>query len=650
MDEHILVCLSAAPSNQSIIRSGAEMADVYHGVFTAIFVETPSSALLSPEDQKRLDENIEFARVKGAKIERTYGDDIAHSIAEYARLNRITKIVIGQSGPQTFRLLPQKTLTDRLMEQVRSAAVYIIPDPERQSRAQRHKFFAARGRKHIAKDVLKSLLALSFATVLGFLFARAGVSDANIITLYILAVLIIAVMTSGWGFGVLASAASVIIFNFFFTPPFLSFHAYDTGYWVTFGVMFIAAIMTGLLASRLKEYAEQTAQRAYRIRILFDTNQLLQQAEGEEAILEIGGRQIVKLIGTSIVLYPANEKGIGSPYLMWPQDLKKPLEPGSDDKRAAEYAWYNHTPAGAGTGTYPRAGRCYLPAATRNRVYGVIGIPREKIEIGSFAFSTCNSILGECALAAENDKNAKEKEASEVLARDAELRANLLRSLSHDLRTPLTSIYGNADTLLHQEEKLTDQNRKEIYRDIYDDSVWLINTAENLLAVTRLTNGQVKITRQTELIDDVIDEAIRHVDKKIADHHLTIKPSEDLLLADLDPKLMVQVVVNLVNNAVKYTPAGSEIQISSGKAGHNVFVSVADNGPGMSDEAKARAFELFYTGARKIADSRRSLGLGLALCKSILEAHGGRIDVRDNHPRGTVFTFSLPEKELAEER
>lgn len=266
--------------------------------------------------------------------------------------------------------------------------------------------------------------------------------------------------------------------------------------------------------------------------------------------------------------------------------------------------------------------------------------------LDSFVNSVLLSILGECALALESIRNAQEKKEAAILARNEQLRANLLRAISHDLRTPLTSISGNASNLLANYQKMDEKNRMQIFTDIYDDSMWLINLVENLLAVTRIDSGKMNLNQSAELMDEVIDEALLHIDRKSKEHTIRVTSGEELTLVQIDAKLIVQVVINLVDNAIKYTQPGSVIEIHTEKRGKLVEVSVSDNGPGIPDEQKPRIFDMFYSGANKVADSRRSMGLGLALCKSIITAHGGTIRVADNVPHGTVFTFTLPAGEV----
>ena len=343
----------------------------------------------------------------------------------------------------------------------------------------------------IIRDGGRAAGILIAATLVGLLFSGLKIPEANIIAVYILGVLIISIITSSWMYSFLASVISVLAFNFLFTIPRFTLRAYDPSYPVTFGIMFLVALITGSLASRMKEYARESAQAAMQI----------------------------------------------------------------------------------------------------------------------------------------------EKE---------QLRADLLRSISHDLRTPLTSISGNASNLLSNENEFSQETRMQIYGDIYDDSMWLIKLVENLLSVTRIEDGRMDLRMSAELMDEVIAEAMRHTDRNRDGRKIEVSSDEEFILGKMDARLIVQVVINLVDNAVKYTPEGAQIRIHTGKKDGMVVVSVSDTGPGIPDEQKSKVFDMFYTGTNRAADGRRSLGLGLGLCRSIIRAHGGEIWVSDNKPQGAVFTFTLP--------
>lgn len=341
------------------------------------------------------------------------------------------------------------------------------------------------------QDLLVTLLILAAGTVIGNIFWQFAFTKANIISVYVLGTLLTSLFTKSYFCGVLSSVASVLLFNFFFTEPRLTLHAYEKGYPFTIAIMLIVSIIT-------------------------------------------------------------------------------------------------------------------------------------------------------VTLAIQNIRNIEEKERAALLAKNEQLRADLLRAISHDLRTPLTSISGNAANLLANDTKLEEDARHQIFLDIYDDSIWLIKLVENLLSITRIEDGRMNLRLSTELVGEVIEEALRHTNRQSSEHTIRMDLPDELLLARMDARLIVQVLINLVDNAVKYTPAGSAITVSACKQGDFAAISVVDDGPGIAPELQPHVFEMFYTGEHKVADSRRSLGLGLALCKAIVDAHGGTITLADNPPHGCDFTFTVP--------
>lgn len=647
-DEHILVCLSSSPSNAKVIRTAARMAAAFRGAFTALFVETPNFSAIKEEDEKRPRSNMRLAGQLGANIETVYGEDIPFQIAEFARLSGVSKIVIGRSSATKKRLFGKPTLTEKLITLAPDLDVHIIPDTV--SGVPVYHAITAKKKSGIvfsASDILKSIVILIAASCIGFLFQNLGFAEANIITVYVLGVLLTSVITTHRVYSLISSIVSVLVFNFLFTEPKFTLLAYDKGYPVTFIVMFLAALLTGSLASRLKNHAKQAAQAAYRTKVLFDTNQLLQQAKSRNDILSATANQLIKLLGKDVVFYLSEDGSLGDPHIFSAAE-EAPDESCASENEKGVAAWVlkNNKHAGATTDTLSSSKCLYLAVRVGSRVYGVVGIVIGESPLDAFENSILLSILGECALALENEKNAREKEEAAVLARNEQLRANLLRAISHDLRTPLTSISGNASNLLSNGDLFDAETKKQLYTDIYDDSLWLINLVENLLAVTRIEEGRLNIRVSEDLVDDVIAEALQHVNRKSVEHHISVENEEDFLLAKMDVRLIVQVIINIVDNAIKYTPKGSHIRIQIKKQDNKAVVSIADDGDGIPDSMKARVFDMFYSGSNKIADSRRSLGLGLSLCKSIINAHGGVIIVSDNTPHGTVFTFTLPVGEV----
>lgn len=357
-------------------------------------------------------------------------------------------------------------------------------------------------RKHSLVTILKEsaycLLILTLATLLGYAFKAFSLTEADIIMLYIIAVLVISIITSNILYCLISSVVCVVLFNFFFTYPDFSLSAYDAGYPVTFVTMFITAFIAGSLANKLK----------------------------------------------------------------------------------------------------------------RN------------IKIA--------------------EQNAKEKEAAALLAQNEQTRANMLRSISHDLRTPLTSISGNASTLISGGSTLDEAAKQQIYSDIYSESMWLIGLVENLLYATRIEDGRMQLELSVEILDDIIQEAVKHILRTHPKRSIEVDMQDEIIPVAADANLIVQVIINLIDNAIKYSEDDTTITVSVKKDTDFAVVSVADNGSGIQQSEKEKVFEMFYTGASRSSDSRRSLGLGLSLCKSIVNSHGGVIKVSDNCPKGTVVSFTLP--------
>lgn len=646
LEEHILVCLSSSPSNARIIRTAARMAQAFRGDFTALFVETSDFALMSSDNKKRLETNMHLARQLGAKIETVYGEDIPFQIAEFARISGVSRIVVGRSAITGRRLPGRQLLTDKLITYAPNLDIHIIPD-----QAGNNIYREKKQRKQLfvfsVRDILKCAAGLFLTTGLGLIFQKLGFTEANIITIYILNVLIISLVTENQIYSLISSIVSVFVFNFFFTEPRYTLIAHEQGYPVTFLVMFLASFIMGTLTAQLKNHAQKSARTAYRTKVLLDTDQLLGKADGFDEIIHVTAKQLVKLLGRDVVVYTAGNNQLSDPKY-FPVDSNGYVEKASSEaeKEVALWVFRNRKHAGATTSTFSGAKYFYLAIRIHEHVYGVVGVAVREQPMESFETDTLLAILGECALALENDSNAREKEEAAVMARNEQLRANLLRAISHDLRTPLTSISGNASNLLANDGQFDEETRQQLYSDIYEDSMWLIHLVENLLAVTRIEGGRMNLRMSAELMDEVVSEALRHVDRRKSEHVIRVENEDEMLLAKMDARLIVQVVINIVDNAVKYTQEGSQIIIHICRQGRFVRVDIADDGPGIPDEDKARVFEMFYSGSGKIVDNRRSLGLGLALCKSIITAHGGEIGVTDHQPHGTVFYFTLPAEEV----
>ena len=506
-------------------------------------------------------------------------------------------------------------------------------------------FAYRRGAKTDGRSVLpdagKTLLIFAALTAVGLLLQRLQVNEANLMMLYIIGVLITASVVGNRIYSIAYSVCSLLGFNFFFTDPKFSFSAYDPSYPLTFLLLFLASLMTETLVNRIKTQARQAETTAYRTAVLLETSQLIQKEKDESGIVTATARQLLKLFGKTVYYYAVDGSGL-KPAEAY-SNTETPEAAKTDDGRLAAEQVLRRA------GTEPQvsdAGLLCFPIRTAVHTFGVLGIALGTRPLDVFEAGLATSIIGECALALEKEYYNLRREEAAIWARNEQMRADLLRSISHDLRTPLTSISGSARVLMTGSATINEARKQELYTDIYEESMWLIDLVENLLSVTQMEGGKVSLHIKDELVDEVIGEALRHVNLKSAAHTIRVKQEDVCLMAKMDARLIVQVLVNIVNNAVKYTQPGSEIVIHAARRADAVVFEIADNGKGIVDEAKSHVFEMFFTAGSAVADSRRGLGLGLALCQTIVQAHGGEIGVRDNVPHGTVFQFTLPAADM----
>lgn len=639
--EHILICLSSAPSNAKVIRTAARMAEAFHSGFTALFVQTPETKELSGENLKRLRSNLRLAEQLGAQISTVYGTEPAVQIAEYARVSGVTKIVMGRINHKQNPITGKKSLADRLIE-LTDLDVYIIPDHQPLYKKPLGKLHVPKARL-TWKDTGIMLASLLLSSLAGFGFYYAGFSESNIITVYILGVLITAVWTNGHFYGAIDSLLSVAAFNFLFTEPRFTFQANDPSYPVTFLIMLFSSVIASSLASRVKAQARLAAEKSYYTELLLGSSQKLQKGRTEWDCLRLTAEQLNRLFDRP-VLYALSGTEKELAFRVEPSDEQNILmELGSEEIGVAKWVQRNNKHAGATTNTLPDSKWLFLSVRGTQGVMGIVGIPIAGYSIpDAFEKNLMIAILSECGLSQERIRLQEERNKAALQTQKERLQANLLRAVSHDLRTPLTNISGSADMLMQEESALDPAIRKKLYTAIYDDTNWLINMTENLLVATHLETDKESFKMSPELIEDLFQSVVAHLDRRAAEHHISVHLEDATLMAAMNARLIQRVIINIMNNAIQYTPKESNIELSAVKKGNVVQISVTDDGPGIPNDAKRHLFDLFYTAGQGKADCQRGLGLGLNLCQSIVAMHGGKIDVLDHMPAGTTFQFTLP--------
>lgn len=634
--DSIMVCISPSPSNIHVIRVASNMLQNKKDHFYALYI-SDTKRTLSDSNQEQLDKNIAYAKQLGAEVEIVSSDDIAGEIFKFANIYKVNKLVIGKNMNMRLHLF-QKSIDQYLLDNIEDINLIIVPVKE-------NRIFKRLNNKSklTLKSIVTSILILFICTVVGFVFFEMGFHDSNIIMIYLIGVLLIALITSNIICSVVSSIASVILFNFYFTLPILSLSFYDSAYLMTFVIMIIVAFLISTLMNKIQLTAVSYANMANVSHILLETNQLLQKKQSVEDIFNCGCKQLSNLFNRDTAYFPIEKSSIQNPILFPKREnscCKEFLN--ANEIGVAKWVAINGKHAGATTRYLSGSKSIYYAVLTDDQIYGVIGIYLGNDVLGSFDKRILLAILSEMAICLENIKSNEEKNEAIIKVKKEQFRSDLLRSISHDLRTPLTSIYGNADVLLNDNGNLKNDKKNALYKNIYDDSLWLINLVENILSITRIEDGSVKLRIEPEVIEDVIDESLSHVSIIKDNRKIKVNISDDFLMADMDARLIVQVLINLINNAIKYTEDESTISINAYQIKNNVYIEVCDNGSGIKDIDKNKIFEKFYTVNHSVVDSKKSMGLGLSLCKSIVEAHGGVISVKDNHPTGAIFTFSLP--------
>ena len=668
--DDVLALVTGDAAAPRVIRTATNLAEAFGGSCTALVVESGgehegTGTTGDDADGDALGRAVALAEELGAHVVTLEGDDPVQPLALYAATAGIRRIVVPATSGRV-RLLGRGDVAWRLMRAAPEAMVTAVPAVDAPSVLERLRAYT--GFRPTAADAGRAVAAVACATLASTVAWAVSPTTSVILMIYLLVSLLLATRADGFLYAVLAALGSVVAYNFFFTAPRFTFHAYGLSAPVIFAFLLVGTLAASSLAIRLKRQAALAAKRSYRTEVLLESSRKLQAAATLSACLETAAAQVVKILDRPVVMYQVGGSATGS--LMAPRVFDVPGTGGGDAEsdaltapdEAAVASWVavNGEPAGATTDTLREAHCLYLPIRTAQRVFGVAGLVMEEEgdSFGSFERNLLAALLDECGQQAQALAAAAEHRNLSVKAEKEALRSNLLRAISHDLRTPLTSISGDADMLLSSGEALDAAQRRRLASDIYEDASWLIDLVENLLSVTRLDDGDVEVTRMPELVSDVLADALRHTSRAAADHRIAVDLDDDLLMADMDGRLIVQVVVNLLNNAIAYTPAGSSIRVAAERqrrtTGDWVVVSVADDGPGIPAAEKARVFDLFYHGGRtdgeasnagEGGDARRGMGLGLALCRSILRAHGSDISLRDAYPHGCVFSFSLPAAE-----
>ena len=457
-----------------------------------------------------------------------------------------------------------------------------------------------------------SLLAVGAATLAAFPL-RDHFNAINLVMFYIAAVVVVAAR-AGTGPSILASVIGVSAFNFFFTEPYYTFDVYDTSYVFTFIVMLITSLIVGSLASRLREQAIIAHKREVEAKVLYALAGQLANVQGKHSIVSVAERHLAARFGGSIQLFLPDGRNL-------PRDLK--------EQSAVKWALEHGEPAGPGTNTYPGAEGFYLPLIAEKQTVGALGILSGGKEIPRPALEAHAALIASALLRA---RKARQAEEAQVESETEKTRNLMLRSISHDLRTPLASIRGNIEAALAT--SALPPQASDLLASARHQSEQLTHMLTNLLDLTRLETG-ITLNRQPYYIDEVIGAALETIRPQLKDRIIKTTLASDLPLVAIDGLLIQQVMLNLLENAIRHTADKGTIMISA-FASNTLEISVSDNGSGIAPGEESRIFEKFYHG------DTGTTGLGLAICKGIVSAHGGLIEASRNPAGGLTIRFTLP--------
>jgi two-component system, OmpR family, sensor histidine kinase KdpD len=632
--ERILVCVSPSPFAARVVRGARRMATGLRADWIVAHVETPAHARLPVGERDRAAQTLRLAEQLGARTVVLSGSNVADEVIAYAREKNVSKIVAGKPGGlPRWRERLFGSVVDELVRKSGDIDVYVITG-ERDTPT-------AGGRRPPPRVADWSAYAgavaiVAVCTAVAWLMApRFELS--NLIMVYLLGVVLVSARF-GRAPSVLAALLGVAAFDYFFVPPYLTFAVSDTQYLVTFLVMFVVAMVISTLTVRLNRQAESARQRERHTAALYGMSRDLAQLRGVEDLAAVAVRHIKDVFASDAgVLLP--DAG-GRPVLR--AGSLASAEDDSTERGVSQWVYEHGQSAGLGSDTLPGARARYLPLIGSRGPVGVLAVrpPDPQTLAAPEAGHLLEAFAAQTALAIERAFLADEAHRAGLRVESERLRNTLLSSVSHDLRTPLATITGAASSLLGGADRLDPAARHELLEAIHEEADRLNRLVNNLLDMIRVESGALALQKDWHPLEELVGVALTRLGGRLGDRPVTTELPPDLPLLPVDGLLMEQVLINLLDNAVKYTPSGTPIEISASLVDGCLRLDIADRGPGLTAGDESRVFEKFYRGSR--TGTARGVGLGLTICRGIVEAHGGTITAANRPGGGAIFRILLP--------
>lgn len=661
--ERLLVCVGPSPLSARLVRSTFRMAAGLKCPWIAAHVETPT-APLNPTGRQQLFDNLQLAEQLGGKIATLTGNDPVGDIVAFARANNVTKIIVGKPLRSNWSEWFTGSFVYSLIRCCGDIDVYVITGEAETATKSTRPASSAPGRR-IGYGF--AVLVVAVCTGISYPLSQT-VTPVNLAMIYLIGVVAVSLLF-GRGPSAMAAILGVAAFDFFFVPPYQTFAVEDTQYLFTFAVMLATGLIISTLMGRVRDQVESARRRERRISAQYALSRELAAARTTPQIAAAIERAAIEAFEAAATLHLDESKATN----------RTEGHGFHSSDPVAQWVFEHGQMAGISTPTLPGSDALYLPVVGSEHTVGVLRLaPKSPAHFDDpRQLHLAEAFVGQAAVAIERLQLVADAERIEIDMETERLRNALLSSVSHDLRTPLAAISGASSTLLESETTLDKQTSTELLRTIVDESAALNRLVGNLLDATRIESGAIAVHREWQSIEELVGAAIARIERRLAKHKLRVDIPADLPLVHADGALIQQVLVNLLENAAKYCPAGTEIAIEARTiAGINsmetseqalrsrvaanreanslpvnsqsvirnpqsaILLSVSDRGPGMRAGMEKTIFEKFQRGA-ETAD-RDGFGLGLSICRGIVLLHGGRIWAENRPGGGAAFHFTLP--------
>lgn len=635
--ERLLVCLDSGHEGASLVRYARRQADRLRAPWAVLHLETPQAIGLSDEDKDRLAANMRLAEQLGAETVTLPALSPSREIIAYANANNFTHIVVGRPSRSRWRQIWRGSVTQDLIRYAGDISVHVISGDVKEGEQRRGVKSAQAPQPFSLRPYLLSVVFVLLAILAGI--ALDQTLDVQNLALVFLMAVLAASVRGGLGAGLFASVLGALAFNFFFLEPRYNFTVRDPESLVALFFYFGVALVASNLTAAVQRQAAAARQRARTTEDLYLFSKKLAGTGTLDDVLWATAFQIASMLKVRVVILLPEGGSVVVKAGYPPDDTLVDA-----DIAAAKWAWEHNRPAGRGADTLPGAKRLYLPLRTGREAVGVIGLDNDRQGpiLTPDQQRLLDALSDQAALAIERVQLVSDVDSARLAAETDRLRTALLTSISHDLKTPLAAIMGSADTLKDLGAQLDEEARHELLSTVIDESERLNRFIANLLDMTRIGSGAMEPNYAWHYAGDIVGSALARAGKIVSHHKIEVRIPHTLPMLRIDPVLFEQVLFNLIDNAAKYAPENTLIEISGRQDGNAVLLCVADEGPGIPPDDIERIFDSFYR-VRKGDHVRAGTGLGLSICRGFVEAMGGRITAANHTEQsGAVFTIRMP--------